>query len=71
MIFKIDQMGRLDWARVRAIYREGLVTGLAAFTLNPPIWKVWDAGHLTIGRLVARQGNTILGWAALGPVADT
>ncbi len=71
MTFKIDQMQRHDWAKVRAIYREGLATGLAAFMLNPPVWKDWDAGHLGFGRLVARQGNAVLGWAALGSVADT
>jgi L-amino acid N-acyltransferase YncA len=72
----IDDMQRDDWETVRAIYREGLATGLAAFMLNPPSWKAWDSGHLTIGRLVARTGDdggdgTIAGWAALAPVPDT
>ena len=69
--FEIDLMARLDWAKARGIYAEGLATGLAAFLVHPPIWKVWDAGHLPFGRLVARQDRTILGWAALAPVADT
>jgi L-amino acid N-acyltransferase YncA len=64
----IDGMQRSDWARVRSIYTEGLATGLAAFMLTAPIWKIWDAGHLSLGRLVARQDGAILGWAALTPV---
>ena len=68
---EVDQMARQDWAKVRRIYAEGLATGLAAFLVNPPIWKDWDAGHLTFGRLVARWDRAILGWAALARVADT
>ena len=71
LAFEIDEMAPLDWAEVRAIYKEGLATGLAAFLVNPPIWKVWDAGHLPFGRLVARRDRAVLGWPALAPVADT
>jgi hypothetical protein len=58
MQFVIDDMRRDDWETVRAIYREGLATGLAAFMVNPPSWKAWDTGHLTIGRLVARPDDS-------------
>jgi len=72
MGFAIDDMRKEDWKQVRSIYREGLATGLAAFVLNPPTWKDWDIGHLTVGRLVARAGDgAIVGWAALAPVPDT
>lgn len=68
----IDSMDRRDWKQVREIYREGLATGLAAFTLSPPLWKTWDAGHLTVGRLVARADDGVIaGWSALAPVPDT
>jgi phosphinothricin acetyltransferase len=68
----IDDMRKHDWTEVRAIYREGLATGLAAFMLDPPSWNVWDSGHLPVGRLVARASdNAIVGWAALAPVPDT
>lgn len=69
--FSLDRLQRGDWGKVRAIYKEGLATGIAAFMRDPPTWTVWDAGHLAIGRLVARRDNGIVGWAALGPVADT
>lgn len=72
MTFAIDDMKPDDWDQVRAIYREGLATGLAAFMTNPPSWKTWDAGHLTVGRLVARMDDgAIVGWSALAPVPDT
>ena len=60
-----------DWPAVRAIYAEGLATGLAAFLTDPPSRGAWDAGHLPIGRLVARDGDALLGWAALTPVDNT
>lgn len=68
----IEDMQRDDWDRVRALYAEGLATGLAAFTTDPPGWEDWDRGHLDIGRLVARaHDGTVTGWAALAPVPDT
>lgn len=71
MNMKIDEMTRRDWSQVRAIYGEGLASGLAAFMLNPPVWKDWDAGHLALGRTVARHDDgRILGWSALAPVPD-
>ncbi len=68
----IETMQRDDWTAVRAIYGEGLATGLAAFTTSPPKWGAWNAGHLDIGRLVARQDDgSGAGLAALSPVPDT
>jgi L-amino acid N-acyltransferase YncA len=72
MEFVIDTMQRNDWSRVRAIYGEGLATGMAAFRLSPPKWEAWNAGYLPIGRSVAREADgNILGWSALAPVPDT
>ena len=69
---QIVPMQRKDWAQVHAIYAQGLATGIAAFMTTPPMWDAWDAGHLSVGRIVAKQdGGPVLGWAALGPVADT
>ncbi len=70
MTVQLEPMQPHDWSAVRAIYAEGLATGIAAFMLNPPVWKDWDAGHLACGRLVARDGGAIVGWAALAPVPD-
>ena len=61
---------REDWDAVRAIYREGIVTGHATFEKDAPNWEVWDNGHLSTCRLVARDGDTVVGWAALSPVSE-
>jgi phosphinothricin acetyltransferase len=72
MNFVIDAMQRRHWTQVRAIYAQGLATGLAAFMSDPPHWKSWNAGHLTLGRVVAlRDDDSVLGWSALAPVPDT
>lgn len=72
MSVTLDPMTRDDWPAVRAIYGEGLATGLAAFTTSPPQWAAWDTGHLTLGRLVARTPDlSVAGFAALSPVPDT
>ena len=72
MDYAIDDMSRDDWRQVRAIYRRGLATGLAAFMLHPPSWKAWDLEHLAVGRLVTRAGDgAVIGWAALTRVPDT
>ena len=60
------------WLAVRAIYAEGIATGLATFTTAPPTWEAWDADHLPTGRLVAVAADdptAVRGWAALSPVS--
>lgn len=68
---QIEPMTPEDWPQVRKIYAEGLATGLAAFLNNPPAYTAWDAAHLPFARLVAREPDEILGWAALSPVENT
>jgi L-amino acid N-acyltransferase YncA len=68
----IEDMQREDWKAVRTIYGEGLASGLAAFMTSPPKWGAWNAGHLKLGRLVARgKDRAVAGFAALSPVPDT
>ena len=72
MEFTLDDMHKADWAQVKSIYAAGLKTGLAAFSLAPPKWKGWDSGHLSLGRIVARDTQSrVVGWAALAPAPDT
>ena len=59
-----------DWDQVRTIYAEGIATENATFEQSPPAWEQWDGSHLADGRLVARAGNLVLGWAALAPVSS-
>lgn len=55
-----------DWPAVAQIYEEGLELG--TFEESVPSPYEWDASHLAVGRLVARDPE-VVGWAALGPVS--
>jgi phosphinothricin acetyltransferase len=65
----IDQMRASDWEQVRAIYLEGIRSGHSTFETDAPSWEQWDEGHHQFARLVIRNGETVLGWAALSPVS--
>lgn len=65
----IDEMEASDWEQVRLIYLEGIATGNSTFETEAPSWEKWDEGHLQFARLVMRDGDRILGWAALSPVS--
>ena len=69
MPFTITSFSAADWEQVRAIYLEGIATGNATFETDALTWEQWDAAHLAGGRLAARSGGMILGWAALSPVS--
>src|SRR5262249_13450386 len=56
-----------DWAAVRAIYLDGIRSGLASFETEAPSWEDWDAAH-TI-RVVSELDERVTGWAALGPIS--
>lgn len=58
-----------DAARVLAIYAEGIATGAATFETEAPPWEAWDPAHLPECRLVAVDGASTMGWAALTPVS--
>jgi phosphinothricin acetyltransferase len=59
-----------DWPAVHAIHREGIATGHATFESEPPTWEAFDAGKLLAGRLVAVDGDRVLGWTAVSPVSS-
>lgn len=69
MSYVIDQMQPSDWEQVREIYLQGIRTGQATFETQAPSWESWDEGHLPFARLVIREGDAVLGWAALSPVS--
>ena len=62
-------MKATDWNQVRSIYLEGIAAGNSTFETEAPSWETWDEGHLQIARLVMRDGENVLGWAALSPVS--
>ena len=67
---RIEAMTSEDWPEVRDIYLAGMATGNATFETDAPEWEAWDAKHMPEHRLVARDGDQVLGWAALSPVSD-
>jgi len=54
---------------VRSIYLEGIAGGNSTFETEAPSWEKWDEAHLQIARLVMRDGENVVGWAALSPVS--
>ncbi len=56
-----------DYPEVRAIYEEGIQSGIATFTPQAPEWEGWDKAHLPVCRLAAEVEHQVVGWAALTP----
>ena len=70
MKIKISKMLPDHWKEVSEIYREGIETGMATFEKITPKWETWDSNHLKDGRLIAKIGERIVGWAALSAVSS-
>lgn len=70
MEYTIEEMQLADWPKVSSIYLAGIKTGIATFQSDIPSWEEWNRGHTDTCRLVARSGNSILGWAALSPTSS-
>jgi phosphinothricin acetyltransferase len=66
----IREMRPDDWPQVEQIYREGIAAGNATFESEPPSWEAFDAGKVRDVRIVAVEGETVLGWAAASPVSS-
>ena len=65
----IDQMKAGDWEQVRSIYLEGIESGNSTFETDAPSWERWDQEHHQFARLVMRDADQVIGWAALAPVS--
>ena len=68
-MIKLEKMQPADWHFVKQIYEEGISTGNATFQTSAPEWDEWNSSHLEHSRVVAKEGDNILGWAALTPVS--
>jgi phosphinothricin acetyltransferase len=66
----VRPMTAADAAAVLAIYQAGLDGGDASFETTAPTWEVFDRGKLPEHRLVAVEGNTVLGWIAVAPTSS-
>jgi L-amino acid N-acyltransferase YncA len=67
---EIRALTRDDWPAVEAIYTEGIATRQATFETAPPTWAEFDAGRLPAHRLVAIDGDRVVGWAAVSPTSS-
>jgi L-amino acid N-acyltransferase YncA len=65
----VSPMQPEHWPAVERIYLEGIATGNATFETESPGWQIWDSKHHGHSRLVALEGQDILGWGALSPVS--
>ncbi|HSM62201.1 MAG TPA: GNAT family N-acetyltransferase [Longimicrobiales bacterium] len=65
----IRDMTREDWPEVARIYAEGIDSGHATFETSVPDRDAWHAARLPACRLVATEGDRIVGFAALSPVS--
>jgi phosphinothricin acetyltransferase len=63
----IEEMRPDDWPEVARIFEAGLDEG--TFEESVPSYDDWNASHLAAPRLVGREGDVIVGWAALAPVS--
>jgi L-amino acid N-acyltransferase YncA len=70
MTLRLDPLLPSDWPAVREIYLEGIASGQATFETEAPTWEAWNGSHSPLARLVARQGDTVVGWATLSPVSS-
>src|SRR5207237_7760343 len=65
----VEEMRQSDWEQMRAIYLEGIDTSQATFETAAPAPEAWAAAHLQFARLVARDNDTVTGWAALSAIS--
>lgn len=70
MDYQIQAMQPENWDAVAKIYLEGINTGKATFQPGLPTFAAWDKSHLKICRLIAFDGQNVLGWVALSPTSS-
>lgn len=58
-----------DWPAVARIFEQGIATGNATFEHSVPTWEQWSAARAVEPRLVACEGDRVVGWAALSPTS--
>ena len=58
-----------DWPAVERIYLKGIATGNATFETESPGWEKWNSAHHPHSRLIAKDGDSVIGWGALSAVS--
>jgi len=54
---------------VSEIYAQGIATGIATFETKVPSYEVWNEKFIKTCRLVAVDGNQVVGFAVLSQVS--
>ena len=70
MTLKVRTFEKDDWPAVQQIYQQGIDTKNATFQEKAKTWEEWDATALQECRLVATDGEAVVGWAALSAVSS-
>lgn len=68
-MYRVEHMKDHDWPRVKAIYLQGINTGIATFQTKAPTKEEWFDSHDTVCRLVLKSNDETIGWAALSKVS--
>lgn len=63
-------MSPTDYPAIKYIYQQGIDTQNATFETTAPEWEVWNQRHLPHCRLVAVEGDSIMGFVALMPYSS-
>lgn len=58
-----------DWPEIKAIFEDGIKTGVATLETSSPAWNAWNDAHLEFGRILSEENGVVTGWAALIPVS--
>lgn len=66
----IEKLEEKHWGQVREIYIQGIETEISTFTTEAPTFEEWDKSHIKGARLVATEGDKVLGWVALSPTSS-
>ena len=66
----IRPMRDSDWARVAAIYQQGIDSGIATFTTQCPSFEEWDRYHHKNCRFIYEQDGIVVAWIAVSPTSS-
>lgn len=67
---RIASIEQKYYPEIAEIYEQGIRTGTATFETSVSTWEVWSDSRLPHSRLVAVEGEEVLGWAALSKVSS-
>ncbi|MDR5659474.1 N-acetyltransferase family protein [Serpentinicella sp. ANB-PHB4] len=70
MKLQLEHFKHKDWHQVREIFIQGIKTGNATYTKEPPTLEQWQDTYIKDSQIVAKLEGQVLGWAALKLVSN-